>query len=250
MIMSLQRTHYEVLGVPSAATTDEIKRQYRVLAHKFHPDKVEDKALGQKVFTQINQAYRVLSDPEKRAVYDNTLFAEKVAARSSGAASAATSGSASAASRPTPTSPPATPVPSPFAAPAPSSANVTRMLGEAETALMQNKLGNAKLICENILRADPQNLKALGLLGDTLDRMGQPQTAVAAYKRALQIAPSAMMQAKVRRLEGAAPMQAVPPAGGSGTVRTDLNRTDLNRTDQGRNDKPSGGLLGRLLGKK
>ena len=60
--MSLKRNHYEVLGVSQEATTDQIKKKYRELARKFHPDVVQDKDLGQRVFSQINQAYRILAD--------------------------------------------------------------------------------------------------------------------------------------------------------------------------------------------
>ena len=75
--MTLQRNHYEILGVSPTATTDQIKKKYRELARKFHPDVVKDKALGQKIFTQVNQAYRVLGDPERRAQYDTTLRADR-----------------------------------------------------------------------------------------------------------------------------------------------------------------------------
>lgn len=57
---------YEVLGVPKTATAAEIKKAYRKLALKNHPDKGGDPEL----FKTITVAYEVLSDPEKREVYD------------------------------------------------------------------------------------------------------------------------------------------------------------------------------------
>ena len=72
--MSLQRNYYEVLGLPPGATTDQIKKKYRELARKFHPDVIQDKTLGQRVFSQINQAYRILGDPDRRAQYNTSLI--------------------------------------------------------------------------------------------------------------------------------------------------------------------------------
>lgn len=59
--------HYSVLGVTKTATPDEIKKAYRKLASQHHPDKGGDTAK----FQQIQEAYAVLSDPEKKAQYDN-----------------------------------------------------------------------------------------------------------------------------------------------------------------------------------
>jgi DnaJ-class molecular chaperone len=59
--------HYQTLGVAKTATPDEIKKAYRKLASQHHPDKGGDTAMFQK----IEEAYRTLSDPQKRQEYDN-----------------------------------------------------------------------------------------------------------------------------------------------------------------------------------
>lgn len=59
--------HYETLGVSNTATPDEIKKAYRRLASQHHPDKGGDTAMFQK----IEEAYRILSDPQQRQQYDN-----------------------------------------------------------------------------------------------------------------------------------------------------------------------------------
>ena len=62
--------YYEVLGVPRDASQDDIKRAYRQLAKKYHPDANPNDPSAQDRFKEINEAYEVLSDPEKRANYD------------------------------------------------------------------------------------------------------------------------------------------------------------------------------------
>jgi molecular chaperone DnaJ len=62
--------YYEVLGVARTAADDDIKRAYRSLARKFHPDVAKDKTTAENKFKEINEAYEVLSDPQKRANYD------------------------------------------------------------------------------------------------------------------------------------------------------------------------------------
>src|SRR5436305_10465009 len=64
------RDYYETLGVPKTATEDEIKSAFRKLARKHHPDVAKDKKSAEEKFKQINEAYEVLSDPEKRKKYD------------------------------------------------------------------------------------------------------------------------------------------------------------------------------------
>ena len=61
---------YEVLGVSRGANSDDIKRAYRTLARKHHPDVSDNKAEAEHRFKEINEAYEVLSDPQKRAHYD------------------------------------------------------------------------------------------------------------------------------------------------------------------------------------
>jgi molecular chaperone DnaJ len=62
--------YYDVLGVPRSAGEGDIKTAYRQLARKYHPDVAEDKVAAENHFKEINEAYEVLSDPQKRANYD------------------------------------------------------------------------------------------------------------------------------------------------------------------------------------
>ena len=64
------KDYYEVLGVPKDADEKAIKSAYRKLARKYHPDVCTDKAEGESRFKEINEAYEVLSDKDKRAKYD------------------------------------------------------------------------------------------------------------------------------------------------------------------------------------
>lgn len=68
--MATKRDFYEILGVPRTATDEEIKRAYRKLAVKHHPDKNPGDQTAEEKFKELGHAYDVLSDAEKRAAYD------------------------------------------------------------------------------------------------------------------------------------------------------------------------------------
>ena len=68
--MSTQLDYYEVLGIARDASGDEVKRAYRRLAIKWHPDQNQGNADAEAKFKECAEAHEVLSDPEKRAVYD------------------------------------------------------------------------------------------------------------------------------------------------------------------------------------
>ncbi len=62
--------YYDVLGVPRDATPEQIKKAYRALAKKYHPDRNPGDRSAEARFKQVQEAYDVLSDPQKRALYD------------------------------------------------------------------------------------------------------------------------------------------------------------------------------------
>ncbi len=101
------KDYYESLGVARDASPDEIKRAYRTLARRHHPDVSQDKSTAEHLFKEINEAYEVLSDPQKRAQYDRfgtvsgpqQKAARISASRASGRTDSATSSTCSSAMR-------------------------------------------------------------------------------------------------------------------------------------------------------
>ena len=68
--MANSKNYYEILGVSKTATDDEIKSAYRTLAKKYHPDLNPGDATCAEKLKEVNEAYSVLSDKQKRANYD------------------------------------------------------------------------------------------------------------------------------------------------------------------------------------
>src|SRR5947208_9054875 len=68
--MAAKRDYYEILAVERTATDEEIKKAYRKLAVKYHPDKNPGDKTAEEQFKELGEAYEALSDPQKRGLYD------------------------------------------------------------------------------------------------------------------------------------------------------------------------------------
>src|SRR5918992_3787843 len=69
--MAQTKDYYAVLGVPASASQDEIKKQYRKLAAKLHPDKNPNDPKAADRFKEVTEAYHVIGDADKRKQYDD-----------------------------------------------------------------------------------------------------------------------------------------------------------------------------------
>ncbi|MFQ3548273.1 MAG: DnaJ domain-containing protein [Armatimonadota bacterium] len=164
--MAPKRDHYQVLGVPRNATPEQIKAKYKQMARKFHPDIAEDKEVAHRIFLQVNEAYEVLIDPEKRKAYDATLRLE-------GIANAGVNKTQSAQPQPPPR-----PV------------NVPKELRDAELAFIQRRLEEAERHCRAVLRTDSKNARAYAILGDIYRVQNKEDQAIHNYSYALQLNPN------------------------------------------------------------
>src|SRR5579862_8474215 len=81
----MAKDYFNILGISKTATEDEIKKAYRKLAHQYHPDKTGG---DDKKFKEINEAYQVLSDKNRRAQYDRFGTAEPMGGFGGGGAGA------------------------------------------------------------------------------------------------------------------------------------------------------------------
>jgi|GEM_PF-1307920 len=71
--MNQHKNYYEVLGISPSASTKEIKKAYRKLALKYHPDRNPNNKKAEEIFKMISEAYSVLVDEERRKAYDENL---------------------------------------------------------------------------------------------------------------------------------------------------------------------------------
>ncbi len=252
--MSLQRNYYEVLGVPQTATADQIKKKYRELARKFHPDVVQDKDLGQRVFSQINQAYRILADAERRAHYNSALTAADALRNGSSAMAQA----AQQAGRPYANGNGATPhvngngaasTAQDRPAPAQKMEAIVGLLSHADNAIMAGKPVEAGAFCMKVLEIDPRNARALDIFGDALNQQGKREDAAVQYRKALQIAPSHSIQAKLNRLDQAATSNRTNPIGQPPPLKKPPTPPPKSPLTPPSEDKPSS-LFGRFLGRR
>lgn len=78
------KNYYKILGVDKGATKDEIKKKYRKLAHRYHPDKNPNDKEAEEKFKEVTEAYEVLSDDEKRKQYDSGRLFTSAGAYGSG----------------------------------------------------------------------------------------------------------------------------------------------------------------------
>src|ERR1700759_2996341 len=68
--MAQKRDYYEVLGVPKGTTQEEVKKAYRKLAVQYHPDKNPGDKSAEEKFKELSEAYEILSNPQKKQMYD------------------------------------------------------------------------------------------------------------------------------------------------------------------------------------
>jgi curved DNA-binding protein CbpA len=221
----MQRTYYEILGVPADASPADIRRQFRELARKYHPDVQRDKEYGHRTFVLISEAYHVLCDPNRRADYDLKLRdqARRQASHGSGSGTASSPGAARPGSRPSP--PPGGAGPGPRAnarpgaqgprpgagpgrrTPGPASArgpglpNTSLLLRQAQTAYARGRFRDAIQLCQTILGADRRNGPAYNILGDIYRVQGRVEQAIEMYSLAIQVDPRDLTaETKLNRL--------------------------------------------------
>ncbi len=230
--MSEGKTHYEVLGLAQDASPDEIKRRFRELALKYHPDRNRDRPEFHELFIRINGAYEVLNDPNRRAAYDLNLRdeARRAAARKATA----------------PPPPPGRPGPArpngaharpggPMngAPPGPVGAatqrereklrlELHRLLEDAKLSYARGHLREAQRTCEDILRIARVGA-AHDILGDIAMRQGRVDEAVEHYTVAAQMSRHpGMILSKLNRAvairSGAGTGMHAPPAGSRGPL--------------------------------
>lgn len=193
------KTFYEILGVPENAPVDEIKKRYRELARKYHPDVAQDKELASQIFNLVTEAYKTLSDDDSRKTYDaeQLLKKRRVQEKSRPRASATQSASAS---------------PAPRTAAQSALVEAERLITQAQAAFVRNKMIEARSLADQALRYNKRSAPAYEVLGDVSRVQGKVDEAIGHYTMALQLDPrnQAVRQRMERMARAATPRPTAP----------------------------------------
>lgn len=165
--MSTKRTHYEVLGVPRNATDAQIKRKYRQMVRKYHPDVAKDKKLAHKLFIQINDAYHTLSDPDSRRAYDAELDKQEAVSQSYSDFRTSAEYVHNA-----------------------SHLTISQHIKDAQWAFIQKRFQEAVSHCKEAISDNPSDYQAFVILGDVFRAQRKYNAAIRAYSNALQCNPN------------------------------------------------------------
>ena len=163
--------YYELLGVPYDADEATIKKRYRELVRKFHPDVAVDKLEAHEKFVQIVDAYQTLIDPIRRAAYDSKLrqaLGLPQEEREAQVIEAPPFSWLEERRKRTPLS----------------------LLIEAEHHMLRGNLKRALEICREVIEAEPKNPQAYELLAEIFERLGNFEKAAEYFAYAAQLAPS------------------------------------------------------------
>ncbi len=165
-----KKDYYEVLGLSRTASAEEIKKRFRELVRKYHPDVAGDKALSAKEFARITEAYKTLSDPVMRRSYDRTLIDVKQRVQTA---------------QPGAHHPPGTAVHKPTVRP-----DIAKLIKDAEVAFIRHHLDQAKDLCKQAISIDKNCARAHAILGDIFRAKHLPEQAINEYSYAIQFDPT------------------------------------------------------------
>jgi tetratricopeptide (TPR) repeat protein len=200
--VSSGQTHYEVLGLPPEATLDQIKKRFRELARKYHPDLNRDHPEYHEVFIRITTAYECLSDTSRRARYDLDLRDKQ--RRQSDSRSGAYGSAPFTQSRPSPPPGGAARSGSNASGARPNSTagdfrakreaeqrkqTIARQMEQARQAYQRGNYREAQRLCEEVLEIS-RNASAYDMLGDVYNRQGRYDDAIRCYTVAAQMLPN------------------------------------------------------------
>lgn len=209
--------YYQILGVSPGVSAEELKRRFRSLARKYHPD-VNKTPEAAEQFKTINEAYQILGDPARRAVYDAERLlrahprSPQPPARQAPAypqERAEFNGFGRAASPPGAGS-------SPRGATASRAADQTRsaqppesaahLIAEARLAFVNRRYIDVESLCRQAIGLDARNAAAYEILGDLFARRGEERHAATYYAYAVQFnPPNRAVQLKLERMFGRKP---------------------------------------------
>jgi curved DNA-binding protein CbpA len=221
MLRMPERDYYEVLGVPPNATDEQIRRRFRELARKYHPD-VNRSPDAERLFKEITEAYRVLTSPSLRADYDLMRHRAQQARTGSGRTTSST---------PPPRSRPAssqqhtqqrrttTDFSSTYTSARSAELEVQQLLQNAMLAYARGSLHEAASLAKRVLRLNRHNAQAYEILGDVYRQERRIEEAIAMFTCALQCNPrlesaQSKLDALLRQryFAGTSPSYTSPPA--------------------------------------